>query len=52
MTTVHTNKLVEDYLRRLEHAAAPLTRSRRAELVGEIREHIDDALLEAGPPTR
>lgn len=48
MTTVHQNELVADYLRRLEHAAAPLTRSRRAELVAEIREHIDDALLEAG----
>ena len=48
MTTVHTNKLVEDYLRRLEHAAAPLNGSRRAELVAEIREHIDEALLEAG----
>lgn len=48
MTTTHTTKLVADYLRRLEHAAAPLPRSRRAELVAEIREHIDDALLEAG----
>jgi len=48
MTTVHTNKFVEDYLRRLEQAAAPLARARRAELVAEIREHIDDALLEAG----
>ncbi len=48
MTTLHTNKLVADYLRRLEQAAAPLTRSRRAELLAEIREHIDDALLEAG----
>ena len=47
MTTLHTNKLVADYLRRLEQAAAPLTRSRRAELLAEIREHIDDALLEA-----
>ena len=44
----HTNRLVQDYLRRLEQAAAPLPRSRRAELVAEIREHIDDALLEAG----
>ncbi len=34
--------------RRLERAAAQLPRSRRAELVAEIREHIDDALLEAG----
>jgi uncharacterized membrane protein len=48
MTTVHQNELVADYLRRLERAAHPLTRSRRAELVAEIREHIDDALLEAG----
>ena len=48
MTTLHTNKLVADYLRRLEQAAAPLTRSRRDELLAEIREHIDDALLEAG----
>ena len=48
MTTAHTNELVADYLRRLERAAAPLPRSRRAELVAEIREHIDDALIEAG----
>ncbi len=48
MTTVHSNGLVADYLRRLERAAASLTRSRRAELVAEIREHIDDALFEAG----
>ena len=48
MTTAHKNELVADYLRRLEHAAAPLPRSRRAELVAEIREHIDDALLEVG----
>jgi hypothetical protein len=46
--TVHTNEIVAAYLRRLEQAAAPLPRSRRAELVAEIREHIDDALLEAG----
>jgi uncharacterized membrane protein len=48
MTTVHQNALVADYLRRLERAAASLTRQRRAELVAEIQEHIDDALLEAG----
>jgi len=48
MNTAHTNKLVAEYLRRLERAAAPLARSKRAELVAEIREHIDDALLEAG----
>ena len=48
MKIVHTNELVAAYLRRLEQAAAPLPRSRRAELVAEIREHIDDALTEAG----
>ena len=48
MTILHTNKLVQDYLRRLEQAAAQLPRARQAELVVEIREHIDDALLEAG----
>ena len=48
MTSVHQSALVADYLRRLERAAAPLPQSRRAELVAEIREHIDDALLEAG----
>ena len=48
MTTAHENRLVEDYLRRLDRAAAPLSGSRRAELLAEIREHIDDALVEAG----
>ena len=48
MTTSHTNELVAAYLRRLERATDSLPRSRRAELVAEIREHIDDALLEAG----
>jgi uncharacterized membrane protein len=48
MTIVHKNELVAAYLRRLEQAAAQLPRARRAELVAEIREHIDDALLEAG----
>jgi hypothetical protein len=48
MTTDHKNEIVAAYLRRLEQAAASLPRSRRAELVAEIREHIDDALLEAG----
>jgi hypothetical protein len=48
MTTSNTNELVAAYLRRLEQAANSLPRSRRTELVAEIREHIDDALLEAG----
>lgn len=46
--TTHPNRLVADYLRRLERTAASLPRSRRIELVAEIREHIDDALLAAG----
>ena len=44
MNTTQTDRLVDDYLRRLEAAAAHLQRSRRAELVAEIREHIEAAL--------
>ena len=44
MTTVPTNRLVEEYLTRLEAAAAHMQRARRAELVAEIREHIEAAL--------
>ncbi len=44
MIVMETNRLVDDYLRRLEAAAAHLQRSRRAELVAEIREHIEAAL--------
>jgi hypothetical protein len=44
MSTMQTERLVDDYLRRLEAAAAHLQRSRRAELVAEIREHIEAAL--------
>jgi hypothetical protein len=40
--------LVRDYLGRLEAAAWPLAVDRRAELVGEVREHIEAALREAG----
>jgi hypothetical protein len=46
MITVETDRLVDDYVRRLEAAAAHLPRSHRAELVAEIRAHIDAALLE------
>ena len=46
MITMDTDRLVDDYLRRLESAAAHLQRSRRAELVSEIREHIEAALRE------
>jgi hypothetical protein len=48
MGTREADRLVDDYLRRLESAAAHLQRSRRTELVGEIREHIEAALREDG----
>jgi hypothetical protein len=48
MTTMRRDPLVDDYLRRLEAAAAGLPRERRAELVGEIEEHLEAALAEAG----
>ena len=48
MTTMRRDSLVDDYLRRLEAAAAGLPRERRAELVGEIEEHVAAALGEAG----
>jgi hypothetical protein len=48
MTTMRRDPLVDDYLRRLEAAAADLPRERRAELVSEIEEHVGAALAEAG----
>ena len=48
MTTMQRDRLVDDYLRRLEAAAGGLPRERRRELVAEIEEHIDAALGEAG----
>jgi hypothetical protein len=44
MHAMETDRLVDDYLRRLEHAAAHMQRARRAELVAEIRGHIEAAL--------
>lgn len=44
MNHTDTDRLIEDYLRRLDHAAAHLPRARRAELVADIRGHIDAAL--------
>jgi uncharacterized membrane protein len=44
MHTMETDRLVDDYLRRLERAAAHMQRARRAELVAEIRGHIETAL--------
>jgi hypothetical protein len=49
MDTVETDRLVDDYLRRLERAAAHLPRARRSELVEEIRDHIETALGEEQP---
>jgi hypothetical protein len=44
MHTMETDRLVDDYLRRLERAAAHMQRARRTELVAEIRGHIETAL--------
>jgi uncharacterized membrane protein len=41
---VHTDPLVDDYLRRLDAAASQLPAYRRDELVSEIRDHIQEAL--------
>ena len=41
---VHTDPLVDEYLRRLEVAAAGLPADRRLELVSEIRGHLREAL--------
>ena len=46
MAPMETDQLVDDYLRRLDHVAARLPRARRAELVAEIRAHIEAALRE------
>lgn len=44
MTTLHSDPLVADYLHRLDGAAGGLPAQQRAELVAEIRAHIDEAL--------
>jgi uncharacterized membrane protein len=44
---VHTDPLVDDYLRRLDAAASALPAYRRDELVSEIRDHIQEALRQA-----
>lgn len=41
---VHTDPLVEDYLRRLDAAASALPAHQRNELVSEIRDHLREAL--------
>jgi len=45
---VEADTLLRDYIRRLEAAARPLAAERRVELAGEVREHIETALAEAG----
>jgi len=45
---VDAEALVHDYLGRLDVAAGSLPPSRRAELAGEVRQHIEMALAEAG----
>jgi hypothetical protein len=44
---VHTDPLVDDYLRRLDAAASGLSAHRREELVCEIRDHLQEALRQA-----
>jgi hypothetical protein len=46
MDTMETDHLIDDYLRRLKHAAAHMQRARRNELVAEIRGHIETALAQ------
>lgn len=48
MITMNTDRLVADYLHRLDAAAAELPVDQRAELVAEVRGHIDDAMQAAG----
>ena len=45
---VDADGLVRDYISRLEAAAWPLAAERRVELAGEVREHIETALANAG----
>jgi hypothetical protein len=49
MTIVHTDRLVDDYLRRLDAASSMLPPDRRAELASEIRDHLDEALRDTDP---
>ncbi len=44
---VTTDPLAEDYLRRLDAAAAALPAHRRDELITEIRDHLQEALRQA-----
>jgi hypothetical protein len=46
---VHTDPLVDDYLRRLDAAASTLPPDERDELVSEIRDHLQEALRQTPP---
>jgi Domain of unknown function (DUF4190) len=46
---VHTDPLVDDYLRRLDAAASALPPDQRDELVSEIRDHLQEALRQTPP---
>jgi hypothetical protein len=46
---VHTDPLVDDYLRRLDAAASALPPPRRDELAAQIRDHIQEALRQTPP---
>jgi hypothetical protein len=49
MNNVHTDRLVEDYLMRLDAVASVLPAARRAELTSEIRDHLEEGLREIEP---
>jgi hypothetical protein len=49
MNNVHTDRLVEDYLTRLDSAASVLPTARRAELISEIRDHLQEGSREIEP---
>ena len=46
---VHTDPLVDDYLRRLDAAASALPAHQRDELVSQIRDHLEEALRRTPP---
>jgi Domain of unknown function (DUF4190)/HAAS len=49
MNNVHTDRLVEDYLMRFDSVASVLPTVRRAELISEIRDHLQEGLREIEP---
>lgn len=43
MTAPHANRIIEEYMARLEAALAPVPETRRQELMDEVRSHITEA---------